>query len=1114
MKIRSKTLLMLGIAFIILFVSLIGATEQIMGNSYDKLEKQEISDNIQRANTALNTEILFLEAVDSDWAPWDDTYYFMLGEYDGYIDSNLDAETLVNMGANMVLYYDASNQLYYSMGADFDSYEEMEISPTLTDHIASKEALFSHPDGYSTLSGIIDSPEGTLLIASCPITRNSREKPIAGTLIMARYLDQALIEELEEKTLLDLDIKKIEQSDAVPQKDSSVMLASGTGEISIDYLSDSSVLGTTVLKDINGEPILTLSAEIPRSIHQQGEETKQYLFIVFLLLGFVYGLIVTLSLERSVLKPLSLLNVKLAYITESGSLSSRLQMKGDDELHGLANNINYMLGSLEEKGTIIKTLDILESSLNSMDTGIMIVDMNSRVIMNSKFIDMWDLNTDMLEQNDVTRILEYIASSSRNDNGNTETIEYLQNNSSVDKIHLNLKNGLTYEWHVGPLLHNQSSIGAVYCANNITDRVRVQQMEQEHKERIDAILKNIISGVLVIDKQTHEIVDSNPVAESMIGLPKEKIIGNQCHQFVYTAEKGNCPITDKGLVVDKSERVLINGAGKKIPILKSAVSANLSGKEYLIESFVDMTKIKEAEQGLIEAKVAAESSNRAKSDFLATMSHELRTPLNSIIGFSDLIIGGSVGDISDMQKKFLGNISTSGNHLLSLINNVLDISKIEAGKMVLDYEVFKVEETITEVSQLIAPLADQKKHNVKFHRDQKLKYIHADKIRFKQILFNLVSNAIKFTPDGGMIDISANMLGNKACFTVKDNGIGIDEENQSKLFQPFTQIDSATNRHYEGTGLGLSLVKRFLELHKGNIWFESAPGKGTTFTFELPLEKNINPDDAEEMEMEPINDNNESVQTIPHIIEPENSTGNEPLILVVEDDDDSRELLEFTLAYEGYRVASVASGKEALELANSMKPFAITLDIMMPKMDGWEVLKHLRDEERTHDIPVIITSMTDDKEMGIVWGAVDYFTKPVEKKIMLATLDKLKENDPKSPLKVLVVDDEKDAVDLITEMLEGEDFEVLPAYGGQDAIDFALKENPDVIVLDLTMPEVTGFDVIQALKNRKETIDIPIIICTSMGIENYEAQDTVSGVLQKGMFSKENLIESIRNSNR
>ena len=538
-------------------------------------------------------------------------------------------------------------------------------------------------------------------------------------------------------------------------------------------------------------------------------------------------------------------------------------------------------------------------------------------------------------------------------------------------------------------------------------------------------------------------------------------------------------------------------------------------------TLLEMSEKEKLAKELFYSKMVAETANRAKSEFLATMSHELRTPLNSVIGFSDLMIAGNVGELSQQQKKFLGNISTSGKHLLALINNVLDISKVEAGKMELNCENFAVKETFTEVKQLTSPLVEKKGLKVEFCIDEKLVNIYADKIRFKQILFNLASNAIKFTPAGGKMTISSNMYGEMAQFTVRDTGIGIAEENKHKLFKPFTQLDSATNRMYEGTGLGLSLVKSFVELHKGNIWFESEVGKGTAFTFEIPLIAGLNKEgtaeaiteDIENVPTKDIENVPEPIIHIPQIIEPLNSSSDEPLILVVEDDDASRELLEVTLTQEGYRVVSAPNGKEALKLANKMKPFAITLDIMMPGMNGWDVLKHLKLEEHTHEIPVIITSMLDEREMGVIWGAVEHFIKPIQKDTLLSTLDKIKEKATKSSLSVLMVDDEKSAVELVAAMLDGKEFNVLKAYGGQEAIDIAFKERPDLIVLDLMMPDISGFDVIKALKSNPDTIDIPIIICTAKDLDPYditELDENVSSIMHKGMFTRENLIGIIK----
>ncbi|MDW7730980.1 MAG: ATP-binding protein [Methanolobus sp.] len=871
MKIRTKTLTILGITFFCLLLLLTITTGQIIDNSFNELEEKEISKNVERVSAAIDSRTENLVILANDWGHWDDSYYFLLGEDEYYVENNLDVYSMTNLQVDMMLYYDADGQLYSAVGADLDAQEEENVSSAVLDYLGSNNILFSGPSNPVYVKGIINTPEGPMLIASNPITHSIDYETIVGTLVVGRYVDQALIGKLEETTKLALDFKAtgpekiqdLEQS--APSQDS--------GSLNVEYLNENAVVGTTLLNDINGNPLFLLEVEMTRDIHQQGQSAITYLIYAIVFLGIVYGLVLMFSLEKYVLSRMSVLNRNLTAITENGSLSSRVKMDGNDELYNLSENINYMLKTLEEKEN------------------------------------------------------------------------------------------------------------------------KIQQSELITRQRMESVIENIISGVIVVDEETHIIVDANPVAEEIIGLPHDEIIGNICHQFVCPAEKGKCPISDQGKTVNRSERQLINAKGEKIPILKSVATVVLSDRKYLIESFVDLSKIKEAERDLMQAKIVAESANRAKSDFLATMSHELRTPLNSIIGFSDLMLDGSAGEMTDPQKRYLNNISTSGKHLLSLINNVLDLSKIEAGKLDLHIEVFPASEVINEVKQLTAPLANKKGLLMNYSVEGNITNISADKIRFKQILYNLISNAIKFTPKGGNVDVLMERDGNVARISVKDTGIGISRENKEKLFHPFTQIDSATNRQYEGTGLGLSLVRRFVELHNGTIWVESEEGNGTNFVFELPL---IEGSDEESSESVPQDEKiaSELSDNPPELIEVQDIKGDEKLILVVEDDEKSRELLEATLTFEGYRVACTSNGKDALELARKIKPFLITLDIMMPGMDGWEVLSHLKDDERTKDIPVIIISMLDEGHTGITRSAAEYFIKPVKKDKLVACIKRiLKQNE-------------------------------------------------------------------------------------------------------------------------
>ena len=538
------------------------------------------------------------------------------------------------------------------------------------------------------------------------------------------------------------------------------------------------------------------------------------------------------------------------------------------------------------------------------------------------------------------------------------------------------------------------------------------------------------------------------------------------------------------------------------------------------------------------------AASRTKSEFLANMSHELRTPLNSIIGFSEILHDGVFGPVNEKQAKYVNNVLVSGKHLLQLINDILDLSKVEAGKIELVYEDFSVSDAINEVRTLTASIAAKKSIVVDVSVDEGLPMIHADEGKFKQILYNLLSNAIKFTPEHGSVTVGARQSGDMAEISVTDTGIGISEADQKKLFQPFMQADATTSREYGGTGLGLSLVKKFSELHGGTAWVESEIGTGSTFTFTIPVEcraeaeteteaaeedrlvEEIEPEVAvaaetempEKMHEVPAVVDAMSAEEIaaiemPEIIEPEGASGDEPLILVVEDDVSSSELLTVTLTGAGYRVIPAYNGRDALAVAKRLKPFAITLDIMLPGMDGWDVLKYLKYDSETSNIPVIVVSMLDEAEVGFSLGVVDYFVKPVEKRTLIAALNTLKESLGIDMPKVLVVDDDPDAVELVASMIAPAGFEVLCAYGGEEGINKSFSEHPNVLILDLMMPDVSGFDVVSRLKTDPATRNIPIIICTSRDPTSEDIirlRSDVISIMCKGEFAREELINEIK----
>ncbi|HIH94631.1 TPA: response regulator [Methanosarcina acetivorans] len=671
-------------------------------------------------------------------------------------------------------------------------------------------------------------------------------------------------------------------------------------------------------------------------------------------------------------------------------------------------------------------------------------------------------------------------------------------------------------------------------AQDITGVKNAERLEQENRERFKTVLDNTLCSILLIEASSRKIVDANPVALKTTGYSEKELIGMVCSRLICQAGEERCNVPSLDPAGELSESILFKAGGDKISILRNVVPVSIGGNGYFVESFIDLSERKKVEEELLQAKLAAEGANRAMSEFLATMSHELRTPLTAIIGFSELMLGEATGEFDELNRKFLGHISNSGKHLLSLINSVIDLSRIEAGKMDLEPDFFSLYDIFADTKSISSPLALKKNISMDFNVESDF-LIYADRTRFKQIMYNLVSNAIKFTPAGGSVEVVGRRSENRIRVTVSDTGIGISQDEIKHLFKPFKQINFALSREYESTGLGLVLSKNFVEMHGGRIWVESEPGKGSTFTFEVPVEIlnsgekmkipeicGINGANNFEIPAETGEAGNSEIgsqtekseeKDFVEIFEPEGSDGSEPLVMIVEDDKLSRELLIFTLKEAGYRVVRALSGKQALSLAQKLNPFVITLDLMLPEMNGWDVLKNLKKDSETAGIPILLLSIDERDECNMVWGAFDHLVKPVEKSILLSTLERLNKKTKKGSPKILIADDQEDMVELMVSLVKEEGYIISRAYGGKEAIDKALTELPDAIILDLMMPEVSGFEVIRTLKKDPETVDIPVIVCTARDLSAEETEllnSNVSVVMQKEDLNKQILMQLIR----
>ncbi len=514
-------------------------------------------------------------------------------------------------------------------------------------------------------------------------------------------------------------------------------------------------------------------------------------------------------------------------------------------------------------------------------------------------------------------------------------------------------------------------------------------------------------------------------------------------------------------------------------------------------------QVRAGEARLKEAKEAAERANHAKSDFLAKMSQEVRTPLNSIIGFSEVLEEQTFGPLNQRQTRYVGNVLTSGRRLLELINDILDLSKIEAGHMELLLQQVSVPTALSEARTLVTPLADRKRIGVELTVEDGIPQVAADPTKLMQIMCNLLSNAIKFTPDGGRVSIVARPCvvtprGPRAVeIAVSDTGIGISVKDHVRIFEEFEQVDSSYARTQEGTGLGLALTRRLVELHGGQLWVESELGVGSTFTFTLPV-PSIGVDLGDQ----------------PSELLPEaNSDGT--LVLTIEDDDRARELLRHYLEREGYRVAEAPTGDVGIGLARELSPAVITLDIMLPGKHGFEVLANLKADAATTDIPVVVVSMTEDRELGLSLGAVDWLVKPTKSEDFISAVRRAagQTASTRQPT-ALVIDDESAAIQLVRDMLSYIGFRVVTAEGGWDGIARARDARLDIIILDLRMPDLDGFEVARQIRASPEGKEVPIVVFSAKDPTPKERQDLeglVQGIVAKGNGPKA-LLDAVRSA--
>jgi signal transduction histidine kinase/CheY-like chemotaxis protein len=498
----------------------------------------------------------------------------------------------------------------------------------------------------------------------------------------------------------------------------------------------------------------------------------------------------------------------------------------------------------------------------------------------------------------------------------------------------------------------------------------------------------------------------------------------------------------------------------------------------------------------------AEKRTREKSQFLANMSHELRTPLNSIIGFSEVLLTRLAPRLDPRELKFLGNIHGSGEHLLGIVNDILDLSKIEAGQMEIAPEPVPLRATTEGVCVVMRGVSSRRAITFDIAIPDDFPLFQADPVKLKQILYNLLSNAVKYSPERGVIRIEAETVEaarspigvDSIRFSVIDRGIGIDPKDHETIFREYGQAEGAASGQFEGTGLGLALVRRFLELHGGRIDVASRLGEGSRFTVTLPI--GSPPPD----------------RGTPAPPPDEGCQASTLRLLVVEDDGTAYERISGPLVKAGFQVVRAQNGEEALRLARAIRPSAIALDLLLPGIDGWDVLRVLKSDPATRSIPVVILSRTENRELGLAFGAEDYFVKPVDPDRLIETLRRVRAAGSSSPTRLLVIDDDRQFHDLLEASLGTKDFVLDHALSGPLGLEAARRRPPDLIVLDLRMDGMDGFTVAMRLREEPATAEIPVVVATAMDLspaDRKRLEGRISAILSKANLHEGKPLEAL-----
>ena len=649
----------------------------------------------------------------------------------------------------------------------------------------------------------------------------------------------------------------------------------------------------------------------------------------------------------------------------------------------------------------------------------------------------------------------------------------------------------------------------------LIDQLQVAHTEAEgaRTQLFDAI-EAISDGFALFDAEDRIVMSNGVYKDNFSGVSDKLSPGTAWKDFFRAGiERGVFEIEAESAETELEQTLAIRNSGRTLLRQLSdgrwlQITHHRTADGGLVAIYSDITELKQREfqlgelvDNLAQARDQAMEATRTKSQFLANMSHELRTPLNAVIGIAEMLREDAEDDGLDDFIEPLDRINNAGKHLLNLINEILDLSKIEAGKIEMLSEDFEVKTMLDEVSTMVQPLALKNTNTLTVDCADDVGQMHADSTRVRQIIFNLLSNACKFT-DKGTVTVTvrrqATAGGDCLSFAVADTGIGISQEQMARLFQEFSQADASTTRKYGGTGLGLTISQRLCKLMGGDISVESEPDVGTTFTAVLP----VNVADIRE-------DGDDLYEAGVPVSRGTGGRGN--LVLVIDDDKTVRDLMERHISKDGIEVVTASDGAEGLKLARELNPAVITLDVLMPGADGWEVLRELKADSTLAEIPVVMCTILDDKNKGYALGAADYMNKPVGRDNLRDVLGRYLSS--AAGARVLVVEDDETTRTMLRRLLVGEGCLVSEAANGRLALDQLEDSRPNLILLDLMMPEMDGFEFLTEIRGMEAHANIPVVVITAADLTEQDRARLNGGVeqiLRKTAFDRDDLLEEVR----